>query len=83
VIAQKANYFAEARKTIAAGLGVSARLPGVVRATVGQCCKSCTACGECTASRCYCYCDCSGIGSSYCIKNQSGCLQSGCISCVC
>jgi hypothetical protein len=72
----------EVTRTMSVGLGIapsSAEQP-----TAGQCCKSCTQCGRCGGvNHCFCFCNCSGIGTSYCWTSGTGCIQSGCISCVC
>lgn len=51
-------------------------------ASVGQCCEDCLRCSGCSMSNCYCYCDCSGIGDSYCWTAQPHC-QAGCQTCPC
>jgi hypothetical protein len=68
--------------TLAAAVGAGV-FAGRARATPGQCCYNC-GCGGCGGSNCYCHCDCTGIGDSYCLTSNAGCLASGhCISCGC
>lgn len=69
--------------TLAAAVGVAGALASSALATPGQCCKDCGQCGSCGSGKCYCFCDCSGIGQSYCWTASQGCLSSGCVSCPC
>lgn len=71
--------------TLAAAVGVAAVLASSARAAPGQCCYDCS-CGNCTfgsppQNGCRCFCDCSGIGKSYCWDAQ--CSTGGCVSCPC
>jgi hypothetical protein len=44
------------------------------------CCKNCTLCAECAPGACWAWCDCSGIGESYCWEDpQRGCVTQGCV----
>lgn len=69
--------------TLAVALGAGALAESAFAA--GQCCRNCNACGGCGGTSCYCYCDCSGIGESYCFVADAGCVAqgSGCIRCGC
>jgi peroxiredoxin len=69
--------------TLAAGVGVAAALASSARAGSGQCCIDCGTCGSCGGTNCFCFCDCSGIGKSYCWTASQGCLSSGCVGCPC
>jgi hypothetical protein len=70
--------------TLGLAVGLAGFGPDPLIASSGQCCKACGQCGSCPGSqRCYCFCDCSGVGVSYCWKTTSGCLVSGCVSCPC
>ncbi len=74
--------------TLAAALGAGA-FASAARANAGQCCRNCPQCGPCVksgwTSPCYCFCDCTGIGSSYCLFSGTGCrgFGEGCIACGC
>jgi hypothetical protein len=63
--------------TLAAGVG-AATFASVAHAA-GRCCHDCS-CGTCQGG-CRCFCNCGGIGDSYCWT--SVCLASGCVGCPC
>lgn len=73
--------------TLAAAVGVAAVLATSARAAAGQCCVSdyptcsqCSSCGSGSTAGCICFCDCTGIGKSYC---WNVCRRNGCQSCPC
>lgn len=73
--------------TLAAGIGVAGILASTASASAGHCCRNCSQCGSCgdKMNGCYCLCDCTGIGSSYCIQTSSWCQAPGdpCPMCPC
>jgi hypothetical protein len=70
--------------TLAAAVGAGA-FASAARATAGLCCRDCSRCPSCGTGQCYCYCDCTGIGESYCLTTPSGCFALGhsCVTCGC
>lgn len=71
--------------TLIAAVGAGA-LAEAAFANPGQCCPDCSRCGTCAGGTgCYCYCDCTGISSSYCWNlDNPGCrTNSTCVSCPC
>lgn len=79
----RARFLKRVGATLAAAVGAGA-LASRARATAGQCCRNCN-CPSCGPTRCYCFCDCSGIGESYCWTAGQACLDAaqGCITCPC
>lgn len=72
--------------TLAAAVGVAAAFAASARAAAGVCCvgdyPTCSQCGSCNRGEgCFCFCDCTGIGKSYCWTHV--CRQNGCQSCPC
>lgn len=72
--------------TMAAAVGVAGVFASRAFADPNRCCKDCAQCGSnCDpndSNKCYCHCDCSGIGASYCWTQPQGCT-SGCVNCPC
>ena len=55
----------------------------------GDCCYNNCQCGSqlpsgtCPQGQCFCFCDCTGISSSYCWDTLGACRSSGCQPCPC
>jgi hypothetical protein len=81
----RSRFLRQLGVTLAAAVGAGA-LAARAKAFPGDCCYDC-GCGGCTppqgGSGCYCWCDCSGIGQSYCLQHSSGCVSQGCTICAC
>lgn len=75
------RFLRQVAVTLAAAVGAGA-LAARAYALPGQCCKDCGRCGACGGG-CYCHCDCTGIGESYCWTINTACLSEGCRPCPC
>jgi hypothetical protein len=76
----RSRFLRQLGVTLAAAVGAGA-LAARANAFPGDCCINC-GCGSCDGG-CYCFCDCSGIGQSYCLQHSSGCVSQGCTICPC
>lgn len=79
----RGRFLRQVAATVAAAVGAGALASSAY--AVGQCCPSCTQCNSCGFQKCYCHCSCGGIGESYCLSTDAGCLDEGgsCIPCGC
>jgi hypothetical protein len=75
------RFLKQVAMTLAAAVGAGA-LAARAQANPGQCCYNCTDCGSCSGG-CFCFCDCTGIGQSYCWTAGQACIEGGCRSCPC